>query len=98
MDWPEEKLKEVAEEIAAELSDKVVGLEAQLAKIKDDLETAKGAPMRAAAYVPMIDGQLQCPECFVKNGRKSVVVQTAKTERADTYRCLTCKERLRFWL
>jgi hypothetical protein len=85
--WPEEKLREIAEDVGEKLAAQLPGLEAAFAKIEADLETSKRAADRAATYVPMIEGKLQCPHCFVQAARESTVIQIDGPVGVDTYRC-----------
>ena len=68
IEWPTAKLREIADNLADDLTKQIPGLEAAVAKMTDDLHKATGAKDRAETFQPKIEDELQCPKCWIRDG------------------------------
>ena len=91
------ELKRLASEIARDVEAQKPSLEAELAKIEAQ-KTAVEAKLRAASlgpertynFQPEIDGQLQCPRCFIAGELQSPLFPIPSQTKEDNFSCRTC--------
>jgi hypothetical protein len=87
----------VAAEFAAFAEQRTVYLKRELADMneqKADIEArihaAHLAHGRLATFQAEIDGNLQCPRCWIEHAREAPLAAIPSTEGDESFRCHTC--------
>jgi hypothetical protein len=90
-------IRKVAAEFAAFADQRTVYLKRELADMKEqkaDIEgrihAARLAHERLASFQPEIDGNLQCPRCWIEHARQSPLAAIPCTESEESFRCHVC--------
>jgi len=66
-------------------------IKARAAKIEAELQAATIYHQRFFDFQPEIGRDLQCPQCWVRDGIRSRLVPGTGTDRDDIYRCAACR-------
>jgi Zn finger protein HypA/HybF involved in hydrogenase expression len=84
---------EIADGQAARISSvrKEIGdLEARLAMKRALLAELETSQERVSTYRPVVDGDAQCPRCWIKNGRAKRMTPLPSDGEDDRFRCPDC--------
>src|SRR5262249_47081075 len=74
----------------ADVQQELRGMQARMAQMQTELQTAKLASQRALNFEFKVDGQYQCPRCWVLDGVKSNIPPIPGGDRDDRFVCRTC--------
>jgi hypothetical protein len=66
-------------------------IKARKAKIEAELQAATLYRQRLSGFQPEIGRDLQCPQCWVRDGIRSRLVPGTGTDRDGIYRCTACR-------
>lgn len=94
------ELIEQAAEIATQMQSLVRPHHAEIAEIlarkaelEAELEAIAVSPARLAAFLPLRDGEFQCPNCWMYSGIRSSLKQIdSLVDDEELYRCDVCHE------
>jgi hypothetical protein len=93
------ELRQKAEELAADFANEASHLERERARLQRELagietriETAHQGRHRVDNFSPVVDGQQQCPICWVRDERASALEPIGGgTDAVDLFRCRECR-------
>jgi hypothetical protein len=93
----EEHVTQLAEQLAAQSQSRARHLRAELleaerkvSEIKAKLDAANLALKHLPSFQPMINGQFQCPRCWLDHELRSSLENKPGRHRVDPYDCSTC--------
>jgi predicted RNA-binding Zn-ribbon protein involved in translation (DUF1610 family) len=93
----EERVREVAEQFAAQFQANATRIGAELlqarqrvTKLEADLEATKLAPKRLDTFQIRRDGDYQCPKCGILRGAQAAMTPRPGKPRLDLFQCDTC--------
>ncbi len=94
-------LSQVAIMVASDILQSAKALESELRKIEGrkaqieaQLEAAHLCSKRLSSFKPEIQGDLQCPRCFISREARSTLRPIPGTSTADFFRCGSCEYEL----
>ena len=64
-------------------------IKAKKAAIEAELLTARSTQDRLFTFQPQVNGDFQCPACWIEHEKRSVL-STGETAREDFWRCHVC--------
>lgn len=94
-------LNQVAIMVASDILQSAKALESELRKIEErkaqigaQLEAAYLCSKRLSSFKPEIQGDLQCPRCWISREARSTLRPIPGTSTADFFRCGSCEYEL----
>ena len=96
------QLSQMSLQIANEILERALQLKPELQKIKlrqvqieAQLESAQLCHQRARNFRALIDGNLQCPGCWIRSETERALTPIGSETKDDFFRCGTCGEVIR---
>ena len=81
---------------ASALKPELLEIETRKAEIEAQLHAANLCHKRLSHFRPEIDGDFQCPSCWVRNEQPSPLIPTSSPDSDDHFRCRTCHAEFSF--
>ena len=96
---PTTQLKQSALEIANDILERALRFKPELqeiemrkAQIEAQLESAHFCHQRARNFRPQIDGNFQCPGCWIRNEAEVALTPIPSDTKDDLFRCGRCDQ------
>ena len=91
------ELKEIAVQVANELQSRELSLRKQIcdaqlhiAQLEAQLQASSVARDRSFNFAPTLDGNFQCPHCWVRQGNRNSLRPINSPNSNDYYVCPSC--------
>ncbi len=86
-----ESLVKTLNEYALTLKPELGDIEKRKSEIESILDSANLAQDRLLNFNPTINGDFQCPFCWIHNGKQTPIVPySSDSDNIDIFRCRTC--------